>query len=150
MWEKSVEEKKPSRGERSCHRACAKNLAITDLPISPMEMQDRTFAVATGQNLHAAVVDRCFVEGYPNTDDGSSQGIVKVGMVLMPWFFTTQPRRFYQGHVLEHHRGFPAQKRVNSSEQSRVVREGTQPWFMADKVGELSHGILSLFQRERR
>lgn len=85
VGDESVEDQASARLERGRNGLILpKNLRIANLPVTTVEVGNRTLAMAAGEEVHTAVLRIGVVEGDPDSDYVGSFGQVEVGVVLMP------------------------------------------------------------------
>lgn len=149
MVEQPIEKEHTSRFERDRDDALAVHLCVADLPVSPLEMDHRTLAMASGDNMHTPVFWCGLVKRDPDTNDRCAQRKVKEGMVLMPWLLPPYQRRFEQGLVLPQSR-LLIQQLSNDREQAGVLSNRTQSRLVSHVPRQFPHEILALLWGQRR
>ena len=77
-----------------CGDMVAGDVGVADLPVASFEVYDGTCSMALGDDVHAPIFGIRGVEGNPRADDAGVHGYVKVGMVLVPGFFSSYAGRF--------------------------------------------------------
>ena len=147
--EQSVEKQHSTGRQRRGDRPGAENDVVANLPIAPLEMHDRTFAVTPRQQLHTAVLDRRGVECDPRADHRRAERIIEIRVILVPRFLPAEPRRLHEAHVLEHLGLAVAHQFPHGREDLRVVRNRFKPGFVVHEKPDFAYRVLPLLHAER-
>ena len=85
VWRQSIKYQRTPGWQRSCDCSVSlENFGVANLPISPIEVGDRSGLMSAEQKVHTAIFRNRLIQSYPKTDYWRAFGEVEVSVILVP------------------------------------------------------------------
>src|SRR6185312_4801573 len=137
MWKHTVKEEQSTGLQRCGHTAAAKDFGVTYLPVAALEMEIGAALPQFWEKLHAAVLDGGFIQCDPDPYDLGLERKAEIGVVLVPWLLSAQPRRFEKCEVGVHDDLIFADNAAHGPQQLGMISHSLQTRIKFDEVVQL-------------